>query len=68
MIVKILQKRDFNIYNLPILSNKGIMHQLENRHYNICGEDLITELKLFEELTGYDTKIWCNEINDRIKN
>ena len=44
------------------------MHQLENRHYNICGEDLITELKLFEELTGYDTKIWCNEINDRIKN
>ena len=67
-IVKILQKRDFNIYNLPILSNKGITHQLENRHYNICGEDLITELELFEELTGYDTKIWCNEINDHIKN
>ena len=67
-IVKILQKRDFNIYNLPILSKKGITNQLENRHYNICGQYLITELELLEELTGYETNVWRDEINRCIKN
>ncbi len=67
-IVETLQKRDLNIYSLPILSKKGIVNELGNIHYNICGEELIKELKLFEELTHFNTEIWRNEINRRISN
>jgi len=67
-IVRMLQKRDFNIYNLPILSKKGISLKLDNMHYNICGETLINELELLEDLTGFNTNIWQNEITNRINN
>lgn len=65
-IVKMLQKRDFNIYNLPILSKRGISHKLEDTHYKICGEELIEELEILQELTGFNVEIWCDEINRRI--
>jgi len=65
-IVKILQKRDFNIYNLPILSKRGISHKLEDTHYKICGEELIEELEILQKLTGFNVEIWCDEINRRI--
>ena len=67
-IVKILQRRDFNIYNLPILSKRGITHKLGNIHYNTCGEELIKELELFEELTNFNVNVWCEEINRRMQN
>lgn len=65
-IVKTLQKRDFNIYSLPILSKRGITHKLDKVHYNICGEVLIQEMELFEEITGFSTNNWRNEINSHI--
>lgn len=65
-IVKMLQKRDFNIYNLPILSKRGISHKLEDTHYKICGEELIEELEILQKLTGFNVEIWCDEINRRI--
>ena len=63
-----LQRRDFNIYNLPILSKRGITHKLGNIHYNTCGEELIKELESFEELTNFNVNIWGEEINRRMQN
>lgn len=67
-IVKILQRRDLNIYNLPILSKRGIKHKLGNIHYNTCGAELIKELESFEELTNFNVNVWCEEINHRMQN
>ena len=65
-IIKILQKRDFNIYNLPILSKKGISHKLESLHYKICGKELIEELEILQKITGFDIDIWRDEISNRL--
>ena len=65
-IIKILQKRDFNIYNLPILSKKGISYKLESLHYKICGKELIEELEILQKITGFDIDIWRDEISNRL--
>ena len=67
-IVRILQKRDFNIYNLPLLSTKGITHEINSSHFQICGNQLIEELELFEKLTGFNTNHWREEINNNLSN
>ena len=67
-IVRYLQKRDLNIYRLPILSRKGIMVPLDDSHYRICGEEMCGELELFESLTGFETSAWKEEIQRRIGN
>ena len=56
-IVNFLQKRDFNIYNLPLLSSKGINHQINSEPYKVCGAELIEELELFEKLTKFKKEI-----------
>tara|TARA_B100001250_G_scaffold143371_1_gene122705 strand:+ start:3153 stop:4043 length:891 start_codon:yes stop_codon:yes gene_type:complete len=67
-IVEKLQKRDFNIYSLPLLSRKGVTHSLDSKHYNICGKELMQDLELFEKLTGFDTSTWSEAINNHMKN
>ena len=67
-IVEKLQKRDFNIYNLPLLSKKGIAYSLDSKHYNICGEELIRDLELFENLTAFNTSKWSKEITNQLNN
>lgn len=67
-IVEKLQKRDFNIYNLPLLSKKGITYSLDSKHYDICGEELIRDLELFEKLTAFDTSKWSKEITNQLNN
>ena len=67
-IVRYLQKRDLNIYRLPILSRRGIMVPLDDSHYRICGEEMCGELELFESLTGFETSAWKEEIQRRLEN
>ena len=66
-IVKLLQKRDLNIYNLPLLSNKGEEHHIDSGAYSICGKELVEELLLFEQLTNFPTTKWIDKINLEIK-
>ena len=54
-IIRPLQKRDFNIYNFPLLSKKGVHHEIGASHYDICGNELVDELKLFQKLTNFST-------------
>jgi len=67
-IIEKLQKRDFNIYNLPLLSRRGVVNSLNSKHYSICGGELIQDLELFEKLTDFDTKKWSEEIRDKLNN
>ena len=67
-IVEKLQKRDFNIYNLPLLSRRGVVNSLNSKHYSICGGELIQDLELFEKLTDFDTKKWSEEIREKLNN
>ena len=61
-LVRYLQKRDLNIYKLPILSRRGAVFPLDDSHYLTCGEELSDELELFESLTGFKTAAWRGEI------
>ena len=65
-VVRYLQKRDLNIYKLPMLSRKGSVFLLDNSHYLTCGEELCKELDLFESLTGFKTVAWKDEIRRRL--
>ena len=65
-IVRILQKRDLNIYNLPVLSTKGISHNIDSSDFKTCGNELLKELELFESISGFDTSHWREEINNQI--
>ena len=65
-VVRYLQKRDLNIYKLPMLSRKGSVFSLDNSHYLTCGEELCKELDLFESLTGFKTVAWKDEIRRRL--
>ena len=65
-IVSWLQNRDINIYRLPMLSRRGISNELQNNHFRISGPELNTELIDFEEMTGFETKHWREEIQSRI--
>ena len=64
-IVSFLKKKDLNIYRLPLLSRKGVFDSLDDRHYAICGEELFSELVLFESLTGFDASVWKKLIERR---
>ncbi len=66
-IVNFLQKRDFNIYNLPLLSSKGVIHQINSEPYKVCGKELTKELELFEKLTNFSTTKWIEKIKHEIK-
>ena len=65
-LVRYLQKRDLNIYKLPMLSKKGAVFPLDDSHYLTCGGELSDELDLFESLTGFKTVVWRDEISRRI--
>ena len=65
-IVRILQKRDLNIYNLPVLSTKGISHNIDSSDFKICGNELLKELELFQSISGFDTTHWREEINHQL--
>ena len=65
-IVRMLQKRDLNIYNFPLLSSKGITNKINSSHFKICGNQLIEELELFESLTEFDTSHWRDEIQQNL--
>ncbi len=67
-IVEKLQKRDFNIYNLPLLSKKGVTHSLNSKHYNTCGKEILQDLELFEKLTDFDTSQWSDQIKNQLNN
>ena len=64
-IVRNLQKRDWNIYRLPILSRKGLFEALNDDHFRICGEELRDDLVYFGSQTGFDVSAWVNEIQRR---
>tara|TARA_B100001029_G_scaffold174198_1_gene174022 strand:+ start:1922 stop:2740 length:819 start_codon:yes stop_codon:yes gene_type:complete len=64
-IVGYLQKRDLNIYRLPILSRKGFFETLNDDHYRLCGEELREDLVYFGSQTGFDVSAWVNEIRRR---
>ena len=64
-LVKFLQRRDWNIYRLPVLSSEEDHVPLGDRHYSACGEELCDELSLFGSLTGFDHSNWEGEIRSR---
>ena len=61
-IIRFLQFRDWNIYRLPILSEKGEYVPLGESHYLTCGEELCKELVIFGKLTGFDCSNWESRI------
>jgi hypothetical protein len=65
-IVNFLQRRDWNIYRLPVLSTEEEYVPLGDQHYSACGEELCDELCLFGRLTGFDHTDWEREIRFRV--
>ena len=65
-IVKFLQRRDWNIYRLPVLSSEEEYVPIGDQHYFACGEELCDELALFGSLTGFDHSDWEGQIRERI--
>ena len=66
-IVKSLQRRDWNIYRLPVLSSEQEYIPLGDQHYSVCGEELCDEISLFGSLTGFDHSHWERQIRARIE-
>ncbi len=66
-IVKFMQRRDWNIYRLPVLSTEGEYIPLDDRHYSACGEELCDEISLFGSLTGFDHSVWESQIRSRVE-
>ncbi len=66
-IVNFLQRRDWNIYRLPVLSTEEEYVPLGDQHYSACGEELCDELSLFGRLTGFDHSDWEREIRSRVE-
>jgi hypothetical protein len=66
-IVKFLQRRDWNIYRLPILSMEEEYVPLDDQHYLTCGEELCKEISLFSSLTGFNHSDWESQIQGRIE-
>jgi hypothetical protein len=65
-IVKFLQRRDWNIYRLPILSSEEEYVPLSDEHYSACGGELCEEISLFGSLTGFDHTDWESQIRSRV--
>ena len=66
-IVKSLQRRDWNIYRLPVLSAEEEYMPLGDHHYFTCGEELCDEISLFGSLTGFDHTDWESQMRDRFE-
>ena len=58
VLAKPLQRRSLNIYDLPIISIPGELVSLTKEHYEICAEEVIPDLRRFEEMTGFQTSHW----------
>jgi hypothetical protein len=67
-IVIILQSRDITVYSIPIISKKPILEKTNNNHYPTCSDIIISDLKIFEKITGFSTAHWVKEINHRCLN
>jgi hypothetical protein len=57
-IVKSLQKRDLNIYRIPLMSKKAKVVTLGPEHYSTCASTIYSDLEVFKSLTNFDTKSW----------
>lgn len=57
-LVKILQKRDINIYAAPIISKKSKGISIDTNHYSICAPMLFQDLKNFSSLTNFNVTPW----------
>ena len=57
-IVRILEKRNLNIYKAPILSKKVQVLKPQNEHYRICDKTVSKEVKLLSKITGFEAKGW----------
>ena len=66
-IVKSLQRRDWNIYRLPVLSAEQEYVPLGDHHYSACGKELCDEISLFGSLTGFDHSDWESQIRARFE-
>lgn len=60
LLARPLQKRQLNIYNLPIISVKGDSSELTGEHYNTCKADVVPDLVEFERITGFSTAHWVD--------
>ncbi len=65
-IVKFLQRRDWNIYRLPVLSTEEDYVPLGDQHYLACGGELCEEISLFGILTGFEHSNWESQIRARM--
>jgi len=66
-IVKSLQRRDWNIYRLPLLSSEQEYIPLGDHHYSVCGKELCDDISLFGSLTGFDHSDWERQIRARLE-
>ena len=57
-IVRVLQKKDIDIYRAPIISKRAGVVSVEPEHYSICADSVNSDLKEFESLTKFDTTHW----------
>lgn len=65
-IAKRLQKRGIDIYSTKLSSSETQNIELSNEHYSVCSETLSDELERFEEMTGFSTKKWSDELSSRL--
>jgi len=62
-VVRVLQKRDLNIYNAPILSSAVPLLIPQEEHYRICEKTVSEEVQLLSKLTGFESKGWMDKQN-----
>jgi hypothetical protein len=57
-IVKSLQRRDLNIYRIPLMSKRAKVVSVGPEHYSTCANRIHSDLEVFKSLTNFDTKSW----------
>tara|TARA_B100001079_G_scaffold169721_1_gene145647 strand:+ start:132 stop:671 length:540 start_codon:yes stop_codon:yes gene_type:complete len=62
-VVRVLQKRDLNIYNAPILSSAVPQLKPQEEHFRICEKTVSEEVQLLSKLTGFESKGWMRKQN-----
>ena len=62
-VVRVLQKKDLNIYNAPILSSAVPLLKAQEEHYRICEKTVSEEVQLLSKLTGFESKGWMEKQN-----
>ena len=62
-----LRSMGMNIYRAPFISKKGEQLTVQPEHYEVCGDSLREDLKLFQSLTGFDTSRWIETIESNRK-